>query len=718
MAVLVDLQAGTASGIDIGNDTLVSIENVEGGLGNDTIRGDAGANRLLGGDGDDRLAGRGGDDLLDGGNGSDTAGYALATQAVLVDLQAGTASGIDIGNDTLVSIENVEGGLGDDIIRGDAGANRLLGGTGDDRLAGRGGDDVLDGGDGSDTAGYALSTQDVMVDLQAGTASGTDIGNDTLVSIENVEGGLGDDIIRGDAGANRLLGGTGDDRLAGRGGDDLLDGGDGSDTAGYALATQAVLVDLQAGTASGIDIGNDTLVSIENVDGGFGNDNILGDAGANRLVGGDGNDRLVGRGGDDVLDGGAGIDTAGYAGATQAIVIDLQAGTAGGQAGNDMLISIENADGGSGNDIFLGDASANRLAGAAGNDRLAGRGGNDVLDGGTGSDTADYAEATQSVFVDLTAGRTSGVEIGTDTLISIENVGGGSGNDDIRGDAGANRLAGAGGDDTLSGGQGADRFVYESGADIVLDFNREEGDRIDLTNVPGVLSWADVQAAIIDPFAADTVLDFGGGNTLTLNGVAPASLVVSDFLFPMVGDDNDNTLVGTAGIDAIRALDGNDTLQGLAGDDVLDGGSGIDRAVYSESMGGIVVDLAAGTASGANIGNDALISIEDAMGGAGPDALFGSADRNVLLGGAGPDLLVGRGGDDLLDGGASTDIVNFAENRQSVFVDLQAGTASGIETGNDTLVNIESVNGGSGNDSIFGDAGANALVGFPGDDRL
>src|SRR5262245_39774437 len=463
-AVLVDLQAETASGIDIGNDTLVSIENVEGGLGDDIIRGDAGANRLLGGTGDDRLAGRGGDDFLDGGDGSDTAGYALATQAVLVDLQAETASGIDIGNDTLVSIENVEGGLGDDIIRGDAGANRLLGGTGDDRLAGRGGDDFLDGGDGSDTAGYALATQAVLVDLQAETASGIDIGNDTLVSIENVEGGLGDDIIRGDAGANRLLGGTGDDRLAGRGGDDLLDGGDGSDTAGYALATQAVLVDLQAGTASGAEIGTDTLIGIENVDGGFGNDNILGDAGANRLVGGDGNDRLVGRGGDDVLDGGAGIDTAGYAGATQAIVIDLQAGTAGGQAGNDLLISIENADGGSGNDIFLGDASANRLAGAAGNDRLAGRGGNDVLDGGTGSDTADYAEATQSVFVDLTAGRTSGVEIGTDTLISIENVGGGSGNDDIRGDAGANRLAGAGGDDTLSGGQGADRFVYESGA--------------------------------------------------------------------------------------------------------------------------------------------------------------------------------------------------------------------------------------------------------------
>ncbi len=146
----------------------MSLENVEGGFGDDVIRGDAGANRLLGGDGDDRLAGRNGDDFLDGGNGSDTAGYALTAQAVIVDLVGGTATG-GAGNDTLVSIENVEGGLGDDIIRGDAGANRLLGGDGNDRLAGREGDDFLDGGNGSDTAGYALSTVEIIVDLAAGT---------------------------------------------------------------------------------------------------------------------------------------------------------------------------------------------------------------------------------------------------------------------------------------------------------------------------------------------------------------------------------------------------------------------------------------------------------------------------------------------------------------------------------------------------------------------
>ncbi len=153
----------------------MSIENVEGGLGNDTIRGDAGANRLLGGDGDDRLAGRNGDDFLDGGNGSDTAGYALTAQTVIVDLAAGIATG-GAGNDTLVSIENVEGGLGNDTIRGDANANLLLGGDGNDRLVGRGGDDILTGGNGSDTFVFGPGFgHDTITDFTAGTTAGHDI---------------------------------------------------------------------------------------------------------------------------------------------------------------------------------------------------------------------------------------------------------------------------------------------------------------------------------------------------------------------------------------------------------------------------------------------------------------------------------------------------------------------------------------------------------------
>jgi Ca2+-binding RTX toxin-like protein len=595
------------AGIDVidgggGNDTLIGAAGMDfllGGLGGDALDGGSDADILLGGDGDDRLTGGGGDDVLDGGNGNDTAAYALSTQAVAVDLAAGTASGGDAGNDMLMGVENVEGGLGDDVIRGDDGANRLLGGDGDDRLAGRGGDDFLDGGNGNDTAGYALSTLGVTVDLAAGTATGADIGTDALVSIENVEGGLGDDIIRGDDGANSLLGGDGDDRLAGRGGDDFLDGGTGSDTAGYALSTQAVIVDLAAGTATGA--GNDTLASIENVEGGLGDDVIRGDDGANRLLGGDGDDRLAGRGGDDFLDGGTGSDTAGYALSTLGVIVDLALGTATG-AGNDTLVSIENVEGGLGDDIIRGDDGANSLLGGDGDDRLAGRGGDDLLDGGTGSDIAGYALSTQAIIVDLAAGTATGA--GNDTLVSIENVEGGLGDDIIRGDDGANSLLGG---------------------------------------------------------------------------------------------------------------DGDDRLAGRGGDDFLDGGTGSDTAGYALNTQAVIVDLAAGTATGA--GTDTLVSIENVEGGLGDDVIRGDALANRLLGGDGDDRLAGRGGDDFLDGGAGTDTAGYALTVQAVTVDLQAGIATG-GAGNDTLVSIENVEGGLGNDIIRGDALANLLLGGDGNDRL
>lgn len=50
-------------------------------------------------------------------------------------------------------------------------------------------------------------------------------------------------------------------------------------------------------------------------------------------------------------------------------------------------VTIENASGGSGNDVLLGNAVANTLTGNDGNDTLFGRGGNDLLIGGEGADT-------------------------------------------------------------------------------------------------------------------------------------------------------------------------------------------------------------------------------------------------------------------------------------------------------------------------------------------
>jgi Ca2+-binding RTX toxin-like protein len=69
--VTVDLGAGTATG-GAGNDSLFSIENVEGSAFGDTLRGDTDNNQLFGLDGDDLLWGEGGGlDLFDGGAGND-----------------------------------------------------------------------------------------------------------------------------------------------------------------------------------------------------------------------------------------------------------------------------------------------------------------------------------------------------------------------------------------------------------------------------------------------------------------------------------------------------------------------------------------------------------------------------------------------------------------------------------------------------------------------
>jgi Ca2+-binding RTX toxin-like protein len=142
---------------------------------------------------------------------------------------------------------------------------------------------------------------------------------------------------------------------------------------------------------------------------------------------------------------------------------------------------------GSGNDTISGDSGNDVLNGMAGNDTLIGGEGNDTLVGGTGIDTADYSMTTGQIAVDLSGYKASGVSIGNDILIEIENVIGGSGNDTLIGDQGDSilsgglgndRLVGGLGSDTLTGGKGAgshDTFVFNTdikttpNADIITD---------------------------------------------------------------------------------------------------------------------------------------------------------------------------------------------------------------------------------------------------------
>lgn len=225
----------------------------------------------------------------------------------------------------------LRGGDGDDVLSlvGGGGAGdpvtdaTLRGEAGDDLvLAGPGGS-ILVGGDGTDTLSYATAAS-VRVDLAGGIADPRGGARDSLAAFEDLVGSRGDDVLLGDGSDNRIEGLGGADRLDGRKGDDVLKGGKGRDTLDMRMATAAVTVNLEAGTAGGA--GEDTLRGMEDaigtdrrdvlvgsderneLIGRGGGDEIRGGASRDRLVGGLGNDDLEGGDGADALEGGKGRD--------------------------------------------------------------------------------------------------------------------------------------------------------------------------------------------------------------------------------------------------------------------------------------------------------------------------------------------------------------------------------------------------------------------------
>jgi len=516
-AVTISLQSGFTSGGHAAGDTLYGIENLNGSLFDDFLKGDAGANRLDGGAGDDILEGEAGADELVGGTGMDTARYVGSDAAVTISLETGNTAGGAAAGDTLSSIESLLGSAFDDYLKGDSGANTLDGYAGDDLLEGGAGADVLIGGSGIDTAHYAASSAAVTVSLLTGNAVGGDAAGDSFSSIENLIGSNFSDHLKGNAGDNVLAGGVGAD---------ILNGWTGNDTADYSGSAAAVTVSLLTGNAAGGDAAGDTLSSIEGLIGSGFDDYLTGDAGANTLDGYAGDNVLEGGAGGDVLIGGSGIDTAHYAASSAAVTISLLTGNAvGGDAAGDSFSSIEN---------LIGSNFSDHLKGDGGNNVLAGGAGGDILDGWTGSDTADYSASSAGVTVSLLTGNAVGGDAAGDTLLSIENLIGSSQSDYLKGDNGDNVLVGGAGGDTLEGLTGNDRFVFYdgSGNDTVLDFVAGAGtdDVLDFSGNSFLNSFADFLANSSQA-GADTVIDVGGLDQLTLAGVSRASMHVDDFVF-------------------------------------------------------------------------------------------------------------------------------------------------------------------------------------------
>ncbi len=577
-----------------GNDTLV------GGDASDFMYGLEGDDSLSGAAGNDSLNGGPGNDTLNGGDGKDYVIYTDATAGVAISLVNGTASGGG-GNDTLVSIETVFGSPFADTITGDAGANLLFGragddtidgGAGDDTLSGDEGNDALIGGLGLDTVIFNSATSGVTVNLALGTASGGGLGNDTLDSIERVEGSSYGDSLTGD---------IGDDALAGWGGDDIIDGGEGNDSTFFSgnFADYSVSYDGEAGRFTITDLtssrdGSNTYRNIES----FQFNDVVKTAaqlgggpppdstpplliGLSPLDGATGvalDANLVGtfseplfRGtGLIVLRSADGVVFESYDVATSPnITIDgavvtvnpsanlapgtlytltAPAGVFKDAAGNPTTASDPGLTFATAGAAQTGTSGSDTLNGSVGDDRIDGAAGDDVIDGGAGNDS----------------------------LL------GGAGNDALLGGSGDDTLDGGTGSDRMEGGKGADLYYVDHVGDLVLELDNAASVAPSLRPALDLGSTVDKVVSSITysltSFVENLDLAAGGGN---LSGV---------------GNSLDNTLTGN---------EGTNTFTGAGGNDLIDGQAGLDSALYAGLRADYTVILGSGaTTVQANIGTD------------------------------------------------------------------------------------------------------------------
>ncbi|MGF9760526.1 M10 family metallopeptidase [Microvirga sp. 0TCS3.31] len=282
-----------------------------------------------------------------------------------------------------------------------------------------------------------------------------------------------------------------------------------------------------------------------------------------------------------VWDGG-GTDTYNFTNYTTALTINLQPGAwsitsqeqraklhwdgsklAAGNIANALLYQgdtralIENAYGGSADDIIKANDAKNTLRGNGGNDKLYGLNGNDVLiggsgkdvlSGGAGTDTVSYSTAKAGVVADLITKANNRGDAAGDSYSSIEWVTGSSYSDtlrgsgsanEIRGGAGSDRLYGRSGNDVLDGGTGSDKLYGESGKDLLIGGSGAD-----------VFVFSSSSHSRMS--SADTIKDFRrGSDHIDLRGIDANVKVAGDQAFSFIGK---NAFHGKAG--ELRFADG------------------------------------------------------------------------------------------------------------------------------------------------------------------
>ncbi|MBL7039484.1 MAG: hypothetical protein ISR77_12695, partial [Pirellulaceae bacterium] len=270
--------------------------------GKDQITTGGGRDVVIGGIDEDEIDGGADDDILLGDNGR-------------VDYRVNDGDPLTL--DVVESIDRLAGGA--DVIRGGDGKDVVFGGTAADDIHGGGNHDILLG----DHGRYDLSLPYNQNFVSIFTRDADGGGSDTI------HGDQGDDFILGQQGDDHLFGGADEDDITGGhnvlfgdDGNDTIDGGDEAedttgDQADVILGDNGVILrtvlDHLAWTwlrypAPFADVIR-KVERFDDIDFISGNDTIFGDLGADLLFGQRGDDILEGNGGDDELIGFLGNDT-------------------------------------------------------------------------------------------------------------------------------------------------------------------------------------------------------------------------------------------------------------------------------------------------------------------------------------------------------------------------------------------------------------------------